>query len=211
MSEVVKQLLALLIALGAEVHQGYAPRYAPGVMERVSLRRGMPIAACMVSSPRYGLGTELTIIGVNTEAVETCRVTDVSADTDTTGRGSSESDRQRHIRMGREAELGYEEARRLCGEAALQERPEACPIIVVYVPKEEDGYAITDGTPAVSPVGRGAGGRGRADRGNLQLAAGAVSDCNAAACAGVRTLQLDHPGGIDFCWRLYRGRLPHPC
>lgn len=115
-------LIAVMAALGADIHTGYAPRYAPGVMEQVSRNRDMPIVECMVSSPRYPIGTELIVIGLNTQAIEHCRVTDAS----------HPRDQVRHLRTRREVELGYEEARRLCGEQAMQARPEQCPVIVIH-------------------------------------------------------------------------------
>jgi len=99
-------------------------------MEQVSINRELPIVGCMVSSPRYPIGTWLWIYGHNTGVLLHCRVTDESADTDTSGRGRRESDRQRHLRLGWEAELGNTEARRLCGIKAMREPPRGCPITV---------------------------------------------------------------------------------
>ena len=114
--------LLLWVALhGGVVQQGYGPRYSPGVMERVARVRDMPPADCMVSSPVYPIGTWVWVVGLNTGAVERCRVTDVSAD----------KDRARHLRTKRVAELGYQEARRFCGAQHMRDRPEQCPIIVV--------------------------------------------------------------------------------
>jgi hypothetical protein len=125
-----KLLVAAAIGGGA-VHEGHAPYYAANVMERVSERRGLPQVGCMVSSPRYPLGTWLWVWGRNTGVLLHCRVTDVSADTNTTGRGRSESDRQRHIRLGWELELGHTEAIRLCSLTAMREPPTGCPIVVI--------------------------------------------------------------------------------
>ena len=100
-------------------------------MERVSRVRDLPRVDCMVSSPRYPIGTWVWVYGYTTETLLRCRVTDVSADCDTTGRGSPESDRQRHMRTKREIEVGYTEALRLCGKAAMDKRPEQCPVLVV--------------------------------------------------------------------------------
>ncbi len=80
----------------------------------------------MVSSPYYGIGTWLYVYGVNTDRLEWCRVTDVSAT----------RDRARHIRTGRVAELGYGEAERLCSAAALNKRPERCPVTVLRIEGE---------------------------------------------------------------------------
>lgn len=118
-------LLTVFAMQGADIHHGYAPRYAPGVMERVSRVRHLPRVACMVSSPRYPIGTWLIVVGVNTNVVERCRVTDVS----------QTRDRARHLRTKREVELGYTEALRICGQAAMRKRPESCPVVVVKLPE----------------------------------------------------------------------------
>jgi hypothetical protein len=112
-----------VILHGGVVHEGFAPRYSPGVMERVSRNRDMPIADCMVSSPRYPLGTMLWVYGANTDTLLHCRVTDVS----------HPRDRTRHLRTQREVELGFTEAKRLCGAKAMKDRPERCPVIVVVI------------------------------------------------------------------------------
>lgn len=114
--------LLLWVALhGGDIHSGYAPRYSPGVMERVSRNRDLPLAGCMVSSPYWPIGTMIVVYGWNTDRLELCRVTDVSAD----------KDRARHLRTRRVAELGYQEAIRFCGVRHINHRPEQCPIIVV--------------------------------------------------------------------------------
>jgi hypothetical protein len=101
-------------------------------MELVSYNRDMPLVGCMVSSPRYPLGTWVWVWGNNTGVLLHCRVTDESADTDTSGRGSSsESDRQRHLRLGWVLELGNKEARMLCGVKAMRDPPRGCPITVI--------------------------------------------------------------------------------
>src|ERR1700712_4205456 len=110
--ELLYQLLIALALAGADIHQGVAPRYRPGLMARVSARRGLPVVGCMVSSPRYPIGTWLLVVGLNTEAVERCRVTDVS----------HPRDRARHLRTHREVEFGYSEALRLCGADAINEK-----------------------------------------------------------------------------------------
>lgn len=114
--------LLLFVALhGGEIHSGYAPRYSKGVMERVARVRDIPQVDCMVSSPRYPLGTWVYVVGLNTGAVERCRITDVSAP----------KDKARHIRTKRVAELGYEKALRFCGRKHINHRPEQCPILVI--------------------------------------------------------------------------------
>ncbi len=117
------QLYIALALLGGESMDGYAPRYSPGLMERVAARRHMDAVPCMVSSPYYPIGTWVWVWGRNTNALERCRVTDVSA----------AKDRERHIRTKRVVELGYEEALRFCGEEHMQHRPEQCPVVVLRI------------------------------------------------------------------------------
>lgn len=126
MSRLLAELYILLALLGGEEMAGYAPRYAPGVMERVTERRGLPAVTCMVSSPVYGVGTWVWVWSLNESTLHHCRVTDVSAG----------KDRQRHLRTKRVIEVGYKEARMICGEDHLQDRPEACPVIVLRVNDE---------------------------------------------------------------------------
>jgi hypothetical protein len=121
--ELLYRLLIAASLLGGEVHAGYAPRYSPGVMERVARVRDLAPVDCMVSSPRYEVGAWIWVYGANTGTLLHCRVTDVS----------QTRDRARHLRTKREVELGFEEAQRLCGASALDKRPEQCPVIVVKV------------------------------------------------------------------------------
>jgi hypothetical protein len=106
---------------GGEVMSGYAPRYAKGVMERVSRNRDLPLVGCMVSSPYYEVGTRVIVYGSNTDRALSCRVTDVSAP----------KDRARHIRTRRVVELGFSEAQRLCGLDHMADPPTKCPVIVI--------------------------------------------------------------------------------
>ena len=123
MSRLLVELYIALALLGGEEISGYAPRYSPGLMERVSRNRDLAPVECMVSSPVYPVDTWVWIWSKNRFTLHRCRVTDVSA----------AEDRARHLRTQRVAELGYEEARRICGEEHLQDRPEQCPIIVIRV------------------------------------------------------------------------------
>ena len=113
------RLLMLVAALGGTVTQGYAPHYAPGVMERVAHVRQMERVGCMVSSPTLPLGTWMYIYGSRTGALRYCRVTDVS----------HPRDKARHLRTGRIVELDYPNTLALCG--STKDRPERCPVIVV--------------------------------------------------------------------------------
>ena len=124
--------LLIFVALhGGVWHAGHAPHYDKGLMEQVSRNRDLPIVACMISSPRYPIGTWVWVFGLNTGVLLHCRVTDESADMDTSGLSRRESDRQRHKRLGWEAELGNTEARRLCGIKAMRDPPKGCPIVVI--------------------------------------------------------------------------------
>mgnify|MGYP000996610000 CR=1 FL=1 len=102
---------------------GYAPRYSPGLMERVSRNRALEPVPCMVSSPIYPVGTWLYVWSHNQKVLRACRVTDVSAP----------NDRARHIRTRRIVELGYDEAISICGAEHINDRPEACPVTVLRV------------------------------------------------------------------------------
>lgn len=128
-------LLAWWSTIGAEIHSGYAPHYSPGLMARVARNRDMTSVACMISSPRYPIGTWLYVVSLTTETYEYCRVTDVSNPTRKCRAAARrcESDRERHLRTKREIELSYEAALRICGRKALRDRPEACPIVAIYV------------------------------------------------------------------------------
>ncbi len=88
-------------------------------MERVSRNRDLPIVGCMVSSPVYAVGAWVWVYGERTGALLHCRVTDVS----------HPRDKARHLRMGRIAELGWQNTKALCGRT--DERVIDCPIVVV--------------------------------------------------------------------------------
>ena len=134
----LQQILWLLVwwsTIGAVIHSGYAPHYSPGLMARVARNRDLSVVSCMVSSPRYPVGTWVYVVSLKTQTYEYCRVTDVSNPTRTCKQNllRCESDRERHLRTKREVELSYEAALRICGRAAIRDRPEACPITVVYL------------------------------------------------------------------------------
>jgi hypothetical protein len=126
-------LLLVSWASGVVVREGVAPYYSPGVMERVSRHRDLPLVDCMVSSPRYPIGTWVYVYGANTDILLWCRVTDVS----------HPRDRARHLKTHREVELGYTEAVRLCGRKAMRDRPERCPVVVVYFAEAHDAEGRT--------------------------------------------------------------------
>lgn len=108
---------ALAFCLGTQPYAGIAAHYAPGVMERVSLNRGMPIVSCMIASPRHPIGTWVIVEGLNTGKRLRCRVTDTSAP----------EDKRRHLAQGL-FELGWANTVDLCGSTRLRNRD--CPIRV---------------------------------------------------------------------------------
>lgn len=120
MTDTLARILVAVAVFGGEMMSGFAPRYSPGVMERVATRRGLAPAGCYVSSPFYDIGTRVIVYGANTDRALSCVVADVS----------HPRDRARHIRTRRVVELGYTEAERLCGTKAMRSRPEACPVTV---------------------------------------------------------------------------------
>lgn len=55
--------------------RGYAAYYRPGLMDRVSHNRGLPVVSCMIASPTERIGTWLTV--TSRRGQRRCRVTDV--------------------------------------------------------------------------------------------------------------------------------------
>ena len=123
MAQALINLYIALVLLGGESMTGYAPRYDPGVMERVVARRHLPPAACNISSAYYGIGTELWVWSWNTKTLRLCRVADVSAG----------KDKARHQQTGRIIEASYTDADWMCGRQHLNHRPEQCPVTVIRV------------------------------------------------------------------------------
>ncbi len=112
-------LLIFVTLHGGVIEQGWAPHYAPGVMERVARNRDMVQEQCMVSSPVYPLGTWLWVYGERTGVLLLCRVTDVS----------HPRDKARHLRTGRVVEIGYTVTRALCG--TTRGSVKECPVTIV--------------------------------------------------------------------------------
>lgn len=114
-------LLALLLALllppvvAAHPQRGYAAYYRPGLMERVSRNRGLPLVGCMIASPYERIGTWLTVRSA--KGVRRCRVTDVP----------QPRDRSAILRRGIVVELDYASNRALCPR---NEPPRRCAVEV---------------------------------------------------------------------------------
>jgi hypothetical protein len=116
-------VLIFIVALLLQVpsYSGLALYYRPGLMERVSQNRGMPVVSCMVSSPYEKLGTWLEVKGP--KGTKTCRVTDVS----------HPKDRARHIQRGLVVELDNRSARQVCG--TYDNIPLNCKVRVTRIAK----------------------------------------------------------------------------
>lgn len=93
-------------------------------MERVARNRDMPVAACMVSSPTWPLGTKVWIYGKATGALLRCTVVDVS----------HPRDRARHIRTRRIVELDYAVTKTLCG--STKGRAIECPVMLIVTDRD---------------------------------------------------------------------------
>lgn len=105
-------------------YTGFAAHYAPGVMTRVAHIRGMEPVRCMVSSPRYKLGTWLHVTSLKNSHTRLCRVTDISAP----------RDRLRHLRQNLVLEFDFFSAQAMCDiKFVNQEPPRACPVRVYEV------------------------------------------------------------------------------
>lgn len=115
------RLLTLVALLGGEVHEGWAPHYAQGLMGRVARNRDLAPAGCMVSSPRYDIGTWVYVYGKRTGALRFCQVVDVSGP----------QDRARHLRTGREVEIAFESTIDFCGTTLS--KPTDCPVLVIRI------------------------------------------------------------------------------
>lgn len=113
------RLLVFVLLHGGIVQSGWAPHYAPGLMEQVARNRGMEQSACMVSSPIYPLGTQLWVYGVKTEALLLCTVVDVS----------QPRHRQGHIDRRIIVEIGHENTRQLCG--TIRGSVKECPVVTI--------------------------------------------------------------------------------
>jgi hypothetical protein len=105
-------------AVPATAEAGFAPHYSKGLMLRVSRRRKLEAAACMVSRPRGPIGGWVYVHGERTGATLKCLVTDVS----------HPRDLKRHLRTRRIVELSWEVTRAICG--TTRGSPTQCPVRV---------------------------------------------------------------------------------
>lgn len=113
------KLLVCASLHGGSVETGYAPRYAPGLMERVARNRDMQPSACMVSRPDGPIGGWVWVWGDRTGVLLRCQVVDVS----------HPRDKARHIRTRRIVEISHENAQALCG--TTRGSVKECPVTVV--------------------------------------------------------------------------------
>lgn len=115
-------LAGALLAEPAAAHRtrtGFAAHYRPGLMERVSRNRGLPVVGCMVASPYHRIGTWLTVTSAKRNKTLHCRVTDVP----------HPRDRKAILRRNIIVELDFGSAKILCGITRVaQDPPWACPV-----------------------------------------------------------------------------------
>lgn len=115
--------LALLIAvgIGAVRQEGYAARYASGVMARVARVRGIAPASCMVAltSAHEITGRQwVWVLGKRTAVLRRCKVVDLPED----------RDRQALEERGIVVELDHGSAGAICG--SVVDPPRQCPVVV---------------------------------------------------------------------------------
>lgn len=115
--------LALLVAVGfgAVRQEGYAARYASGVMGKVADNRGLTWAPCMVAltSARKISGRQwVWVLGTRTRVLRRCKVVDLPQN----------RDRQRLKEREIVVELDHGSAGAICG--SVVDPPRQCPVIV---------------------------------------------------------------------------------
>lgn len=111
------QKILLILSLGAQLQTANLAHYSPGLMQKVSRNRHLPIVSCMISSPRHKIGDWVEIYGKNTNKKLRCRVTDTSAP----------KDKARHLK-NKLIESDYWSAYLLCGSTKLSNKE--CPILI---------------------------------------------------------------------------------
>lgn len=115
--------LALILALGigGVRQEGYAARYAPGLMQKVARVRGIAPQPCMaaLTSARTITGRQwVLVVGKRTGVVRWCKVVDLP----------QQRDREDLKRRRIVTELDHESARVICG--SVVDPPRQCPITV---------------------------------------------------------------------------------
>ena len=118
---ITKALLIVGVGVGGIQQEGYAARYAKGVMGRVADNRGIPRTSCMVAltSARAITGQQwVWVWGERTRKGRRCLIVDLP------------QDRDRKALQDREivTELDRESARLICG--SVVESPRQCPVVV---------------------------------------------------------------------------------
>lgn len=121
-----------VLSLGVDAWEGYAPAYSMGLMRKVAIRRGLKPTKCDISTPFGEIGDKFYLFGVNTGFFALCQKADTSDTTVKCRKGICESDRDRHIRTRRYAEIPGELQQKICGHR--NEPSIKCPIILVSSP-----------------------------------------------------------------------------
>jgi hypothetical protein len=103
-----------------------AARYAPGIMQRVARRRGMPFDQCGIALDHASLGSRVRVQGVRTGVALDCTVYD----------RSHPRDLARHARA-QQVELDHDSARAICGRRWFRSRPKECPVLVTVLGRGE--------------------------------------------------------------------------
>lgn len=119
---VAKLVLVLAVGIGGVRQEGYAARYAPGVMAKVARVRGIAPVPCMValtSAKRITGRQWVLVIGQWTGAARWCLVVDLP----------QERDRQALDQRWIVVELDHESARVICG--SVVEPPQQCLVWVI--------------------------------------------------------------------------------
>lgn len=120
-SGLVKLALLIAVGVGAVRQEGYAARYAKGVMGEVADHRGLAWAPCMVAltSAHEITGQQwVWVLGRRTRVLRRCKVVDLPQDRDRAG-----LERRRIV-----VELDHGSARAICG--SVVDPPRRCPVVV---------------------------------------------------------------------------------
>lgn len=113
------------------IETGFAPRYSPGLMRKVAIRRGLEPRPCMISRIDGPIGGFAWVHGLKTDKWLYCLIVDVSAP----------KDRKRHIQTKRIIEVSHENALAICG--STRNGPKQCPVEVQLVKQcNTNGYTV---------------------------------------------------------------------